>query len=193
MDNLIATLFTSTAVSAVVSYLFRIWFESRMKHHFDRELEMIKAQLAVASEAAREITNRKMKAYPYLIELVYRLRNLAREIVDSPASPLSLQNELKARVNELEDNLYAFRMDLEQDNAFLLLHVYKNALKTFLQYLDDWQFYNSKSDSDVGDSSQKIFQLLQAQYEEIEKIYTSAVKNLSAIVSESVELTIANR
>lgn len=190
MNNIIVAILTSGSVSAVVAFAIRTGFEARLKHHFDLELEKLrqsyevaleklKAELTIMAETAHELTQRRLTEYPQLVELTYRLRNIAREIVAPTETAPIVISEFAARTKELEDRLYAYRLDLERDGVFLPLHTYKNTVKTFRRLLEDRDHYEI-----LGDKSktQMVSNELNSLYVEIEKQHKPLIESLSVIV-----------
>src|SRR5215471_14395781 len=91
----ITTLLSSAAVSAVVSviitFTLKTVLKSAIEHRYKVELENIKkqhhleieklkSQLAIVAATEREMTERRMSAYPKVVSLVYRTRNMCRDI-----------------------------------------------------------------------------------------------------------------
>jgi cellulose biosynthesis protein BcsQ len=190
LNDLIASLLTSTVVSTLVSFVLKSWFENQLKHHFEIELEKVrhtyeieleklKAQLTVTTQTAHEITERRLNAYPLLGELIYRVRNLAREIVGSLETPHVLITEFSGRTNELEDNLYKFRIDLERDKVFIPIHMYKNVAKSFKRLLEDRDHYSNLGKTTEAENISKDLLDL---YNEIEREHKTIIDNLSRIV-----------
>lgn len=195
INTVFASLLTSTIVSTAVSFVLKAWFEAKLKHHFELELEKIrhsyeieveklKAQLTVKAETAHEITTRRLSAYPQVVELIYRIRNLAREIVTPAKTPPVIISEFSARTSELENNLYKFRMDLERDTVFILVHTFKNTAKTFNRLLDDREHYltavDEKKANEIGNELLEVFS-------EIEKQYHPIIDKLSGIIPNDPE------
>src|SRR4051812_16881689 len=106
VNDIFVPIVTSTVVTTAVSFILRTVFENRLKHHFDMELEKLRhtytteleevrhkyeieverlrASLELTTETSKDLVTRRRSIYPGLAELIYRLRNLAREIDESP-------------------------------------------------------------------------------------------------------------
>jgi hypothetical protein len=187
--TLITVLLTSTVISTLVSFLLKILFESRLEHKLELELEQLrhtyeveierlKTELTIKAETAHELTERRLSAYPGIVELVYRVRNMAREISNSPDISNVLFDELRARAQELENALYEFRMDLERDELFITIHTYKNAIKTFSRLLEDREHYRKNEDITGVD---RVTGELRDLYNQIETLHAPIIKSLSGI------------
>ncbi len=198
LNYILTALLTSTIVSTIVSYIFKSWFETRLKHHFERELEKIrhsyqvdmerlrhsyivdleklKTNLAIDADVAQEITGRRLDAYPRLVELVYRVRNLAREIISTEASIPILRTELTARANELEEAVYSYRIDLDRDGIFAPIHAYKNESKTFGMLIRDLEHYQAQGQAD---NTKVVFGQLSDLYKDMELQHTHVIESLS--------------
>lgn len=186
--EIIITILPSTVVASVVSFLMRFIFESRQEHRFEKELanlkhnyeiqlERIKSEMAVGADIQHEITERRLESYPRIVELIYRTRNMARELVSmNYASTLS--DEFRARTNELEDCLYRFRIDLERDNIFAPVHAYKNLLKTFDLTVKDRALQWAQSVDQ--DQARITTEQLQSLYVSIESAHKPIIELLSS-------------
>lgn len=116
--NLFTSALTSLGVSALTTLYFQTYLTKRIEHHFQRRLEQFKANLEVQVHTKQEIAHRRLEAYPKIIEASYRTRNMARDLVQTGVSSESLQQPV-ARVRELEDMVFRYRVDLEADNLFV--------------------------------------------------------------------------
>jgi hypothetical protein len=188
-NDVITTLLTSTAVSAIVSFVLKTFFETRLKHHFEKELEnlrqthtleleKIKSSLTIVTDAAHQLLERRLTTYPRLVELVYRTRNLAREIVNAIQPMSTLSDEFAARTRELEEQLYASRMDLERDGVFGFVHSYKNTIVSFHRLDRDLRHFLDKGDTEEAN---KVLAEMKELYSQIESEYKTAVNSLSSL------------
>jgi hypothetical protein len=188
-NSIVIALITSVVVSAGVFFALKTWLETRLKHYFEVqaeklrhdyeiELERLKNQPAIAAETAHELTEKRPRAYTQLIEVVYRVRNIAREIAGPTETPPILMTEFAARTKELEDSLYIHRLDLERDGVFLPLHTYKNTAKTFTRLLEDRDHYLHHREKS---EAQAVSEELRRLYLEIEKQHKPTIELLSGI------------
>jgi hypothetical protein len=102
---------------------------------------------------------------------------MSRELVSVNRSPAFVE-ELAARTRELENSLYRFRIDLERDGTFGLIHTYKNLLKAFNMILKDIVFCQSKNcePEEIHGEIEK----LRATYDNIEALHKTIIGKLSA-------------
>lgn len=105
--------------------------QQQMAHQRAQELETLKADLAVLTESVRSSNQRKFSIYPALVEVIYRLRNLARGCAEEDAPSSSVVDEFWRRLVELENTLYVNRFDLERGDVFFMVHAYKNHCRAF--------------------------------------------------------------
>jgi len=154
----------SAAVSTTTTLILQTVFTKRIEHHFARQLEEYKTTLSAKLSAEQGIVTRRLEAFPKIVELIYRTRNMARDILSAP-SPALLE-ELRSRARELEDFVFRFRIDLEADHVFVMVHRYKNLVL---------QFAREAGDIQGGDSSQS----LRALFDQIETTHTDVVHRLS--------------
>jgi hypothetical protein len=153
----------ATSVATVITALFQTYLSSRTAHDFARLLEEHKTELAERLAARSRLMERRLLAYPQLVELIYRARNIARDLVTT-SSPI-LTREFAARRREIENAIYKYRIDLERDQLFELTHDFKNLLAVFA---------NAQA-SDQGDPGK-----LRSLYESIEAAYRTIVARISA-------------
>lgn len=131
-QTIAAIILGSSVVSSVITILLQAFLTSRIEHSNTREIERLKAKLAVQSEAEEEFQSRKFGAFSEVASLVYRCRNMAKDLVNTISDPpKSLAHEFGVRTKELEEALYQNRLILEKERAFQLIHTYKNLLQAF--------------------------------------------------------------
>ena len=187
VNDIVTTLLTSTAVSAIVSYVLKSLFESRLKHHFEKEfenlrqehaleLEKVKSLLAIEVATAHQLSERRLEAYPKLVELIYRTRNIAREISNTKEPSVTLSDEFTKRASELEEKLFAHRIDLERDDLFAIVHRYKNTIMSFHKLDRDLQHFHSLNDMDEVSN---LLAQMKNLYTKVEKEHKSAINKLS--------------
>lgn len=186
-SEIVTAILTSAVISGLMSFILNYFFESRQQHRFEREvenlrhsyavqLEKLKAEMTIGADVQHEITERRLKSYPHLVELVYRTRNMARELVNANFPP-AFAEELQMRTGELEDCLYRSRIDLERDGVFEPIHAYKNLLKTFNLAIKDAVFQESRKEE--GQTGQGTEQL-QSIYASVETLHKSIIDQLSS-------------
>jgi hypothetical protein len=195
LNSIVPILLTSAVVSSAVSFLLETWFGGRRKqqlelelekqrHSYEIELEKIRNELTVRADTTHELTERRLSSYPKIVELVYRIRNMAREIVDvENASPV-LFDELRARARELEDNLFAYRMDLERDSMFLPVHTYKNAARTFNRMVEDRNHYLSRGENE---QAHEVYEQMCILFAEIESLHKPIIEHVSSIIPSDMK------
>jgi hypothetical protein len=172
------TIATSAIVSSAVTFVLKTYFENRMKAHFDLELEKAKHEHKIREDASHELVGRKLRAYPTLVELAYRVRNIARELVRASDVNPTFKSELESRVRELEDSLYQFRIDLERDGLFLLVHSYKGLSKEFTRSVGDLVFVLASADPQTN--PQNLRQQMRSIYDELDSKHKEVIDKLSA-------------
>jgi hypothetical protein len=133
MDTLVAvsTALISALTSAAVTLVFQSYLAKKIEHQLARELEKYKSELDVRVAAEKGLVNRRLDGYPKIVELAYRTRNMARDLVGLAPPSQALLDELRARARELEDCVYRFRIDLEADHVFVAVHRHKNLILEF--------------------------------------------------------------
>lgn len=126
MDNNIIGLaaIISAIVSATVTIIIRI-----IENVFSKYLETHKSRLSKQVTLDIKYEERRLLIYPKMVSLIYRLRNMARDItnMDIPRSSALLE-ELKERAHEYYDYIIVNRSELERDELFKEAHAYKNTI-----------------------------------------------------------------
>lgn len=157
----------SAVISAVTTFLLQTYLAKRVEHKFARQLEDHKAELSVRLHAEHGIATRRLEAYPKIVELCYRARNMARDLLPTPETSPALRDELLVRAKELEEYVFRFRLDLEGDNVFTLVHRYKNLVLEFART------------SAIPVSTPSTAENLRLIYAAIESAYPKVVHELS--------------
>ncbi len=178
--TLVTSALTSLGVSALTTLGLQTYLTKRIEHHFERRLERYKADLEVQVHTKQEIVGRRLDAYPKLVELCYRTRNMARDLIQTTGSTDSLQ-ELVGRVKELEEMVFHFRIDLEADHLFVLVHRYKNLMREFYRIAADLQ---PSADSS---GSSTISARLASAYAAIDDCYAEVVQKLTQDVTHEAQ------
>lgn len=192
----IATILTSAVISSVVSLLLKLIFENRQKHNFSVEIERLKyeyemklehykADIALDIEVQQKIIKRRLESYPKLVELIYRSRNIARELCISNANT-ALADEIAVRALDIENLLYESRIDLQRDGLFAATHTYKNVVKTFSHIANDIRSLRLKDpQADIAQMEQDLKRV----FDNIESMYSALVDDISVKSIHSVSVS----
>ena len=186
--TVLTTILTSGVVSTLTTLVLKTYFENKIRHSFDLklqeqrhqyeiDLERLKADLQARTSTEHELSTRRLTEYPKLVELVYRIRNMSREIASGAIISSTLKDELASRTADLENDIFAFRIDLQRDHLFPPLHLFKNTAKNFSMLLSDLIYFrDQKQEREVGDLTDHI----RALYEELERQHVSIIEGLSS-------------
>ena len=208
INAILSTIFTSTAISGLIAFVLKTYLENKIKNKFEKEkeqllhsyeieieklrhqfaieLQRVEANLNIIADINKEIVERRFNEYPSLVELVYRARNMARDITNNPESSFSLCSEFIARAKELEDLLYKYRIDLERDKVFIEIHRYKNLLKNFGMLLEDAIFYREKGDAP---RVREYVAQIHNYYQDIEQFHKPIIERLSKMDQINLDAT----
>lgn len=176
LRDIIVSLLTSTIVMGFAVLAVKAWLEGRVKHEFDvqlenqrqehkADLERLKAELKIGTDAANHISDRRLAIYPSVVEVVYRIRNLARGVIETDQASDALADELAARMRELEDAVFKYRIDFERDGVFVEIHSYKNRTKIFCRTVDDLRYSHRQG---TPAQTAELMKLLRDLYSEID-------------------------
>jgi hypothetical protein len=206
----VPTLVTSAAVSATVSgaiaFTFKTFLKAAIENRYSQELEALKKQhtleierlkadLAVKTNTEREVTERRFLAYPKLVSLVYRMRNMCRDIAGHLSEGnLSLVEELASRVKDLEEALYDFRFDLERDRIFDDIHAFKNRVIGFNIRAADAKYFIEEREHLRAQAACKelggIFDEIEARHRHVIESLTDHVPSEPKVSTAHTEATI---
>ncbi|MGD0910790.1 MAG: hypothetical protein ABR928_02785 [Terracidiphilus sp.] len=179
LSPLITSFVTSLCVSTLSALALRTYVAKRIRHHFDRELELYKAHLSLEKELRLELEMRRLRGYPRLVEIAYRTRNLTRDMTGSMPSQRAIK-ELVRRWKELEDEIYRERKHLEDDGLFNVIHQYKRIL---------WRFYSQVEELMTHEPALTVSQMVSRLAIEFEAIEISYA-NVIASFTRSVEIDV---
>jgi hypothetical protein len=186
--HVLATASVSAAVSGFVVFAARTWFKVAIenRYHADLEnlrnkhaleMELLKAELASRTSLQSDAAQRRDVAYRRLAELIYRTRNMCRDIsAQFPRLSVSLLAELQDRLGQLTELLYLHRLDLQEGGLFHEVHQYKTAGATFARRTADLEFLRLNPASATGESDCDIGDL----YRDVEKQYETCIATLAS-------------
>ncbi len=192
-EDVLTAVATSGAVSALATLLLKTYLENRirysfeirteaLKHQYEMELEKLRSELQVSSDAEHEIVVRRLTEYSRVAELVYRIRNMSREIATSGNTVGTLSDEVVARTRELEDSLYQFRIDLQRDGLFPPLHTFKNTCRDFSRLISDVNLLQSRGE--VHQAADAL-DIMRKTYQQIESLHAGIIGALSRVTESS--------
>jgi hypothetical protein len=200
--NWIAPFFGTAFFSAAFSFIIKIILEKKINNHFNLEIERIRHEYEMEMEKLRNIMlledftrkglqERRFILYPKMIELIYRSRNMVREISDSKEPSPMLIEELIARQNELEENLFHYRMDLEKDHFFESIHKYKNNIKIIITFIKEINYYKSEKNqekiNELQDKIKTFYKIIDIQYNEIIKDLSNHIDQFQGSEQSAVQ------
>lgn len=182
---------TSVVISSIISFALTYVFENRQKHRYEMEVENLRHMYAVQVEALKadimidadvrhEIIERRLESYPHLVELVYRTRNMARDIIRQTNPSSVFIDALQLLAVELEECLYVSRIDLERDGVFVPVHTYKNLLKMLLLDLGDAMSWALQGESAQRD---QVVEKISSLYARIEGLHSLIINKLTSITA----------
>jgi len=175
--TIITSVLTSSVVTGILVFSLKSVIKSKIEHYYKKELEKIKSDLNIHVNQEQVLINRRNEAYPTIVELVYKTRNMAREIVTlMNFKSRTFMDEFALKVHELEESLYKYRIDLERDNCFDETHKYKNSLLNLNMKISDITFFIEHNADDKVISHKKE---LEEEYKIIDKLYQELIETLS--------------
>jgi hypothetical protein len=209
-ETILVAVLTSGTMTGLLVAVVKAWMESRIKLEHEARLTMLKAeleqqhaeQLARLTDELRRDTERqqallkaeqdrisyeanelfkvRLQSFPKLSELVYRIRNIVRDIRDDPPRDLGGLEALSTLVKDFDARLYEFRLPLEHAGVFLAVHEYKRHLQTFLltaKGLASW--FQDSGDNEEG---LRLRREIDDLYGEIDRLHQHIIGELVVLV-----------
>ena len=179
MDDLLKSIFaaalTSVSVFAVLAFLgknyatellkslFAQQLESQ-KHEHQKEIENLKVLLNTAQHARTRVSDDQVEAFRLLSDLVYRCRNIARDLLHSSEARRSraVVDEFGQLVDALVETVFRFRL-VYDDSLFDMLHKFKDDAKTF-EMASELIANEVVDESQVLEGMTAIFDRMDSQY-----------------------------
>jgi len=188
LKDITIVVLTSASVSAFVTCLLKICFQhlldrrlnldiEKAKNQFAQDIERLRGALELAVMQQGAMTEKKLDAYPGIVEAIYRIRNMARDVSeDVGASDGSCAKVFAEKVLDLEDALYAHRYYLNADGLTKPVHDFKNCAVSFNVVLGDIAYLRGQGKQANAE----------ARHVEAESIYKH-LDELFACVNSSME------
>lgn len=143
--------------------------------------ETKKAELTIEAQDTLELFRLRRSMYPGFVELMYRIRNKARDSL-TRTDLTRAARELDDLIVQLVDKMYEFRVYLDHDHVHLRVHAFKNTSQAFLKILE--LYAKSQTDNNHPDTSaQTLHAELEALFERILQQESSATTALQDLVS----------
>jgi hypothetical protein len=140
-------------------------------------IEKKKSELSSREDIKHQIITRRFNSYPKLVSLIYRIRNMSRDISSNPSMVLrSFYEELTIRKKEYEELLYEMRSDLVRDQMFDSCHEYKNIVTTFSMLVADIMYLKDKN---IDINLRKKEKELRITFDKLDDYQSTLIKMLS--------------
>jgi hypothetical protein len=192
----------TSALGGLVLWWLRTWLGRKIDSKFKLLEERAKVELEVEKTQALSLLDRRNTIYPEILEVVYRLRNITRDVLAIfPADVLSWDvgvgrsRESTAKIRAFEsalylltENLYKYRAFVEED-VFDKLHQFKRNLQDASVVVDrltrpkEGQSSRPYAGHDPAEDVVEIYvaliNKLRALYEDSDKLYhevTTSIK-----------------
>jgi hypothetical protein len=175
MMNLLEILVINFVASGIICSIFAYLLRRNIAHHYDKKLESFKAELSIAAKVREKLLTKKLDIYPALSALVYKTRNLARDILERKDAG-NLFELIENEFYSLENALYQYRLEIEEDD-FALLHKYKNLLRSYISV--GKKVYEKKSNSLFTPDH------LSEMYNDINTLYQTIIEKLKTTYSNA--------
>lgn len=149
-------------IAAIISGIV----SSVLTFYFNKKLERHKRALNIQDK----IIERRFEVHPKFVEIVYRIRNLIRDIISNFKATLNEVEDLKDQKNLLIDYLLSSRLDLNE-STFNIIHKFKDNCVLFIQRMEDLRYYinnnQTQNEEEVKKDLIKIFNEINEGYKKI--------------------------
>lgn len=176
INTIVTTTILSSTIASLLTYFLKQYFDRRLEFHFDKKLELLKAELTLQAELTQQFSTRRLDIYPRIAELVYRLRNNLRDICEEELLPMTKALDFIHNTDEYIEEIYHSRLDLERDQIFLILHAYKNEVISAKNVLLDWMIVTAD-----GIEINDYYYHLQQKYQQIDRRHKKVISQLTKL------------
>jgi hypothetical protein len=165
--TVLTSVLTSTVVSAIIGAFLKYSFDRRilsMGHDNQMRLAEITENLRIVHDAVLERDRQRREVLPRVAEQVYRLRNNARNLVNANVSLTSASRDFQIDVQSIETFLFQYRILLENEGLFSLLHRLKTDARTLVRLAQDQEHPDSE---DMKPHLHETYRAIDQRYNEI--------------------------
>ena len=177
--TIVATALSSGSILTLASYLLKKGFEKAVDTKFEKFKEENKASIQEYYRRQARIFDAQYDTATTIISLIYRQRNLAREIleelqkgqIDKP-NAIKLHSRFSSYSETLSDIMYDDRLNFNED-FFRLVHKYKRFSQQILAIhsnLETNKFYKKGDKNELNklvENLSKSFNIIDNLYQEI--------------------------
>ena len=154
--------------------------KTNLQKQANEDIERIKIGLSARTQDRLEILKLRREMCPPLAELIYRIRNEARDALEEH-EPSASNEELKRLVELVIEKLFQFRIDLERDDVYNLVHSFKNTSRTFVILLQDFCLFRQENRTN---EAIEVYRKMQVLYTRLDEEHLRTIRVLKSLVSE---------
>jgi hypothetical protein len=171
---------SSGIASGIILFVARKTIERSIDHLFSKKEAELQAKMGAKVEASGALFSKELTIYQEVMELVYRCRNAARDLVlkEKNYDPESIQI-FNFGSKYLTENLYKY-MIFFSDDIFQQLHTFKNItqdINVLINQRTRPKISQYQSDSLTDELAQKQ---LQEKYQELDMLFNNLKEEIPA-------------
>jgi hypothetical protein len=151
----------------------------RIKSSYVIQQEIKKSELNVEAQDTLEIFKIRRDKYPPLVELIYRIRNKARDTLQEPNPAASIEG-LKGLVTQIEEKVFQLRTYLDSDGVYLNVHSYKNSGQAFAKRLEG---YSTLREANKDTEASEALSALQTLYLRLDEEYSQTTAAFKVLIA----------
>ena len=174
-NDFVIIVFTSTVVSGLVSFILRYFFELKRQNDFQKEFKKYEFEIQMQVENIKT----KEEMYKKIGELIYRTRNIARDLnnqVSFKTFPITLLDEFQKLKDEIVEFLYSNFLFLYKVGKFEIIHSYKRLLENYIIcFSNTREFIKQKDDKRINNEKFELDMI----YKNIDELRTNINFNIS--------------
>ncbi|WP_286765251.1 MULTISPECIES: hypothetical protein [Rhodopirellula] len=178
LTSVATTVLSSTVVVGICVFTLKLWIDRSMAASFAALEERLKAGIAEESRRTALSYDELGSTLKVCLSLLYRARNLARELFNNPDDLTARRGRQKLEIlntytESIEDLMFENRA-LIPDNLFKMLHGAKGALSGFAHGIDELRKLRHRGEDDkfkdhVGVDLAQFYQFVDDAYNELTK------------------------
>jgi len=181
--GLLVVIINSSIVVGLMSFIFKKYFDKWLSEKFEKRSRMDAFKIDSLTKLSDFLMEKELGIYPEITEVVYRLRNIIRDGINSENS-YNWSPELRPLCAHLTENLYKYRLFLGPE-VFDNLHEFKQIAQDALVFIDIQTREKTLFDSETY---QKEVGHFKTKYERANELYEEIVRQIDKKMKSTLRI-----
>jgi len=192
LSDLFLVLVTSATVSGLATFILKMYYQhlldrklqietEKIKSTFAAQAERLKIALDIQRDEQKELARKRLEVYSEIVELAYRIKNLARDtssdVIDANKTSA---DSFATNVLELENTLFKNRLFFDTEGSTKEIHDFKNGAISYNVVLGDIAHFKA-NDDEKGVKAKK--RKAAAIYRNIDDLFVDLHRKIMAVTS----------